>query len=108
MRTERTYYQQLQVLQHNFLDSLQEQSEVDFQKLSSQIQIMCNYSQSLLAKLESQIHSWNAHSQIGRVFLDYAGFLKVYTQYVQTYREIQQAISQARKKSSRFAKRLQV
>ena len=77
--------------------------------LASEVEIMINYSRLLLGKLTQTLKHWDdRNSVIGDYLLTHVRFMKVYTQYVQSYRDVQVLLRTKRETCSTFRKVLEV
>jgi len=65
----------------------------NFNKLKTDLLVICNYNKVILRDLELRLDDWEQNSMLADIFLKMAGFLKTYTQYVTHYSKTQSVLT---------------
>lgn len=70
----------------------------EFKSIFSSVDIIRSYNEQLLEKIKPRIENWSPTQKIGDIFVEMAGFLKVYTNYVSNYSHAIQTLSECKKR----------
>lgn len=111
LSTERVYVEHLEFLFKYVLQPLRlalENNnpilpENEIRAIFSETEVILNYNRLLLVQLEQRVGKWNVHQCLGDIFLQIAGFLKIYSQYCSHYSEAMRILGEC-KKLSKFKK----
>lgn len=70
----------------------------EFKSIFSSVDIIKSYNQQLLEKIRPRIENWSPTQKIGDIFVEMAGFLKVYTNYVSNYSHAIHTLNECKKR----------
>jgi hypothetical protein len=72
-------------------------SDNEIRAVFSETEVLLNYNRLLLVQLEERVGKWNVHQCLGDIFLQIAGFLKIYSQYCSHYSEAMRVLGECKK-----------
>lgn len=109
--TERVYVEHLEFLFKCVLVPLRAAVEAnnpiisdnEIRVIFNETEVLLNYNRLLLVQLEQRVGKWNVHQCLGDIFLQIAGFLKIYSRYCSHYSEAMRVLGEC-KKISKFRK----
>lgn len=92
LETEKTYVNNLILLNKIFLVPLEDVSKSILQELhnnlhliASVIRVVLSYHEIILNKIDERMKNWSPTTKLGDIFMEMSSFLKAYTQYVTHY-----------------------
>lgn len=111
LSTERVYVEHLEFLFKNILLPLRAAAEAnnpiisdnEIRAIFNETESLLNYNRLLLVQLEQRVGKWNVQQCLGDIFLQIAGFLKIYSRYCSHYSEAMRVLNEC-KKNSKFKK----
>lgn len=106
LETELTYVSHLKILMEFFYEPLLTNSNSqkpmmsieEFKSIFSSLDIIKSYNEQLLSNITPRIENWSPTQKIGDIFVEMAGFLKVYTNYVSNYSHAIQTLGICKKR----------
>eukprot|EP00026_Physarum_polycephalum_P003481 Phypoly_transcript_03493.p1 GENE.Phypoly_transcript_03493~~Phypoly_transcript_03493.p1 ORF type:complete len:737 (+),score=102.33 Phypoly_transcript_03493:194-2212(+) len=106
LETEKTYVKNLDTLVKVFLTPLRELSRgpdplvtsEDLTKIFSNCEMIAQIHKQLLESLEERMTKWSKTQLIGDIFVKWAPFLKLYTQYVSNYNVSLSTLAECKKR----------
>eukprot|EP01122_Echinamoeba_exundans_P006141 TRINITY_DN1672_c0_g1_i2.p1 TRINITY_DN1672_c0_g1~~TRINITY_DN1672_c0_g1_i2.p1 ORF type:complete len:699 (-),score=200.58 TRINITY_DN1672_c0_g1_i2:10-2106(-) len=108
--TENSYVKSLKTCIDIFLNPLRDPSvkkplvdKLQIKTLFSDIEIIYGFNVKLKEDIEARFKSWSAGQRLGDIFSKVAGFLKVYTGYVQNFDAALKLYEQLKSKNKNFA-----
>jgi len=117
LTTERNYVRCLEIMISKYKMPLEEaalkgsQSEIlpgeAIRSIFGYLDLILNFNQTLLAKLEERIDSWSDKSVIGDIFIELGDLLCVYYNYINNYFEIYEKVKILEETNQKFNKFLQ-
>lgn len=105
LSTERVYVEHLEFMFKHILQPLRTAVEAnnpiltdnEIRLIFSETEVLLNYNRLLLVQLEQRVLKWNVHQCLGDIFLQIAGYLKIYSQYVSHYNEAMRVLTECKK-----------
>eukprot|EP01132_Coremiostelium_polycephalum_P000669 gene669-828_t len=103
--TEQTYVTSLGVAIEAFLIPIRSKNMIsadDINGIFSNIEVLHQFNQSFLEKIESKVNNWSINQSVGDVFSELDGLVDIYSVYINNYNNVLKIIEECKKDKESF------